>query len=194
MDLVVFGRRGGKRIADFVRGADLVPLPMDAGEEVRAEFERIRNSAGNSRPGPLRAAMQDEMMSQVGVFRTGEGMRTGRDAVLELRQRFLQDLGIDDRGHIFNTDLMEAWELGCLLDTAVATAESALQREESRGAHSREDFRERDDVNWLVHSLVSSDASSLVSSQLQLSLNHDKPVDRSLEAEDERFAPKERVY
>ncbi len=194
VDLVVFGRRGGKRIADFVRGADLVPLPMDAGEEVRAEFERIRNSAGNSRPGPLRAAMQDEMMSQVGVFRTGEGMRAGRDAVLELRQRFLQDLGIDDRGHIFNTDLMEAWELGCLLDTAVATAESALQREESRGAHSREDFCERDDVNWLVHSLVSSDASSLVSSQLQLSLNHDKPVDRSLEAEDERFAPKERVY
>ena len=163
VDLVVFGRRGGKRIADFVRGADLVPLPMDAGEEVRAEFERIRNSAGNSRPGPLRAAMQDEMMSQVGVFRTGAGMRAGRDAVLELRQRFLQDLGIDDRGHIFNTDLMEAWELGCLLDTAVATAESALQREESRGAHSREDFRERDDVNWLVHSLVSSDASSLVS-------------------------------
>ncbi len=194
VDLVVFGRRGGKRIANFVREAPLVPPPMDAGEEVRAEFERIRNSSGKSRPGELRARMQDEMMTQVGVFRSAEGMRQGLDAVLELRQRFLLDLGIDDRGQVFNTDLMEAWELGCLLDTAVVTAESALAREESRGAHSREDFRERDDANWLVHSLISSQASGLVTEQLDLSLNHDKPVDRSLEAEDARFAPKERVY
>ena len=194
VDLVVFGRRGGKRIANFVREAPLIPPPMDAGEEVRAEFERIRNSAGGSRPGELRAQMQSLMMTHVGVFRTAEGMRQGRDAVLELRRRFLQDLGIDDRGQVFNTDLMEAWELGCLLDTAVVTAESALAREESRGAHSREDFRERDDANWMVHSLISSQASGLVTEQLELSLNHDKPVDRSLEAEDERFAPKERVY
>ncbi|MCE2489162.1 MAG: succinate dehydrogenase flavoprotein subunit [Anaerolineae bacterium] len=194
VDLVVFGRRGGKRIANFVREAPLVPPPMDAAEEVRAEFERIRNSSGKSRPGELRARMQDEMMTHVGVFRSAEGMRQGLDAVLELRQRFLQDLGIDDRGQVFNTDLMEAWELGCLLDTAVVTAESALAREESRGAHSREDFRERDDANWLVHSLISSQASGLVTEQLELSLNHDKPVDRSLEAEDARFAPKERVY
>ena len=194
VDLVVFGRRGGKRIANFVREAPLIPPPMDAGEEVRAEFERIRNSAGDSRPGELRAQMQSLMMTHVGVFRTAEGMRQGRDAVLELRRRFLHDLGIDDRGQVFNTDLMEAWELGCLLDTAVVTAESALAREESRGAHSREDFRERDDANWMVHSLISSQASGLVTEQLELSLNHDKPVDRSLEAEDERFAPKERVY
>lgn len=194
VDLVVFGRRGGKRIANFVREAPLIPPPMDAGEEVRAEFERIRNSAGNSRPGELRTQMQSLMMTHVGVFRTAEGMQQGRDAVLELRQRFLHDLGIDDRGHVFNTDLMEAWELGCLLDTAVVTAECALAREESRGAHSREDFRERDDANWMVHSLISSHANGLVTEQLELSLNHDKPVDRSLEAEDERFAPKERVY
>ncbi len=194
VDLVVFGRRGGKRIANFVREAPLIPPPMDAGEEVRAEFERIRNSAGSSRPGALRAQMQSLMMTQVGVFRTADGMRQGRDAVLELRQRFLQDLGIDDRGQVFNTDLMEAWELGCLLDSAVVTAESALAREESRGAHSREDFRERDDANWMVHSLISSQASGLVTEQMELALNHDRPVDRSLEAEDERFAPKERVY
>ncbi len=194
VDLVVFGRRGGKRIAEFVRGADLVAPPAAAGEEVRAEFERIRNSAGGSRPGQLRTAMQDAMMSQVGVFRTAAGMRAGRDAVLELRHRFLHDLGIDDRGQIFNTDLMEAWELGCLLDTAVVTAESALQREESRGAHSREDFRERDDDKWMVHTLVSSAAGALMPEGLQLSLNHDKPVDRSLEADDQRFAPQARVY
>ena len=194
VDLIVFGRRGGKRIADFVRHADLVPLPMDAGEEVRAEFERIRNAAGASRPGSLRQAMQQEMMQQVGVFRTGEGMAAGRDALLELRQRFLQDLAIDDRGHIFNTDLMEAWELGCLLDTALVTAECALRREESRGAHSREDFRDRDDQRWMVHTLARSAAAGLVAPQLQLALNHDKPVDRSLEQQDDRFAPKERVY
>ena len=107
-------------------------------------------------------------------------MSAGRDAVLDLRQRFLQDLGIDDRGHVFNTDLMEAWELGCLLDTALVTAESALARKESRGAHSREDFRERDDDNWMVHTLISSQAGGLVTEQLELSLNHDKPVDFSL--------------
>ena len=87
-------------------------------------------------------------MDKVGVFRTEETMQEGLNEVKELRDRYMTDLHLDDQGNIFNTDLMEAWELGCLLDTAVITAASALQRKESRGGHSRDDYQKRDDENW----------------------------------------------
>ena len=195
VDLVVFGRRGGKKIAEFVKQADLIPLPANAGDEVQAEFNRIRSSQGNSRPGELRKTMQDVMMDKVGVFREETGMAEGLDKMQELRQRYMNDLQIDDQSNVFNTDLMEAWELGCLLDTAVITAQSALQRPESRGAHSREDYQKRDDENWLVHTLISHENSGLYpTSPLEMKVNTDKKVNRSLEAEDKRFVPKERVY
>jgi succinate dehydrogenase / fumarate reductase flavoprotein subunit len=90
---------------------------------------------------------------------------------------------------------MEAWELGCLLDTAVITAASALQRKESRGGHSREDYQQRDDDNWMVHTLISADCDEPYPVENpNLILNTKKAVNRSLEAEDKRFAPKERVY
>ena len=96
---------------------------------------------------------------------------------------------------LFNTDLMEAWELGCLLDTAVITAHSALNRKESRGAHSREDYKKRDDENWMVHTLISHQNSELYpTGKLDVAININKKVDRSLEADDKRFVPKERVY
>lgn len=195
VDLVVFGRRGGKKIAEFVKQADFIPLPTNPADEVQAEFNRIRTSKGDSKPGALRKTMQEVMMDKVGVFREETNMTEGRDAVVQLRERFFTDLQIDDQGNIFNTDLMEAWELGCLLDTAVITAESALQRKESRGGHSREDYPNRDDENWMVHTLVSSTSDELnpVSGH-KLEINLNKQVNRSLEAVDKRFAPKERVY
>lgn len=195
VDLVVFGRRGGKKIAEFVKQADFIPLPANPAEEVQAEFNRIRSSQGDSRAGELRQTMQQVMMDKVGVFREETSMAEGRDTMQELRQQFMTDLRIDDRGDIFNTDLLEAWELGCLLDTAVMTAESALQRKESRGAHSREDYQKRDDDNWMVHTLVSATNNELApTGALALEINTDKAVDRSLEADDKRFEPKERVY
>ena len=195
VDLIVFGRRGGKKIAEFVKQADLIPLPDHPAEEVQAEFSRIRSSSGNSRPGELRQEMQEVMMDKVGVFREEAGMAEGLEKMQELRQRYMTDLRIDDQGNIFNTDLMEAWELGCLLDTAVITAQSALQRPESRGAHSREDYQKRDDENWLVHTLITHKNSELYpTSALEMDVNTDKKVDRSLEADDKRFEPKERVY
>ena len=195
VDLIVFGRRGGKKIAEFVKQADFIPLPANPAEEVQAEFSRIRNSQGSSRPGALRKTMQEEMMDKVGVFREESIMAEGLANVQELRQRYMNDLRIDDQGNIFNTDLMEAWELGCLLDTAVMTAQSALQRPESRGAHSREDYQKRDDENWLVHTLISHENNELYpTSALEMNINTDKKVNRSLEADDKRFVPKERVY
>ncbi len=200
VDLVVFGRRGGMKMAEFARSADWLPLPADAGHAIQAEFERIRKSGGQSRPGELRAQMQATMMDNVGVFRTQETLQQGIDDLAALRERFHQDLRIDDKARVFNTDLMEAWELGCLLDLADVTARAALERKESRGAHSREDFQARDDQNWLVHSLVGHDGNL---ANPDYTLNFDKKVDLSLwEAEEaqgtpedqQKFRPRERVY
>ncbi|MCY4105687.1 MAG: succinate dehydrogenase flavoprotein subunit [Chloroflexi bacterium] len=196
VDLIVFGRLGGKRIAEVCAGSDLPPIAKDAAAEAQAAFAQLRASQGNSRPGELRQRLQETMMQNVGVFRTAETMQQALDELAELRDRYEKDLHIDDRGQRFNSDVMEAWELGCLLDLAEATARSALARRESRGAHSREDFPERDDQNWLVHSLISRDGD-------QLALRHDKTVDFSLWeeekargiAEDEQhFKPRPRVY
>lgn len=200
VDLVVFGRRGGMRMAEFVKGADWKPLPTDAEGEIRAEFDRIRNSTGKSRPGELRAKMQETMMKNIGVFRTQETMQKGINDLAELRERFYNDIHIDDKTHVFNTDLMEAWELGALLDLADVTARAAIERKESRGAHSREDFKERDDENWLAHSLISHDGALADPSY---TVSFDKPVDLSLWEEEvaqglpedkQKFRPKARVY
>jgi succinate dehydrogenase / fumarate reductase, flavoprotein subunit len=195
VDLVVFGRRGGKVIADYVKQTDFIPLPNNPAAEVQAEFQRLRTSKGKTRPGELRHTMQEVMMDKVGVFREEQGMQAGLDQVQELRLRYMNDLYIDDLGHVFNTDLMEAWELGCLLDTAVITAQSAVQRKESRGAHSREDYQKRDDENWMVHTLIfHKNAEAYPASPLQMEINTNKKVNRVLEESDKRFAPKERVY
>jgi succinate dehydrogenase / fumarate reductase flavoprotein subunit len=196
VDLVVFGRRGGMAIADYVKQADYVPLPANPEREVSAEMDRIRSSSGKTRPGELRAAMQKIMMENVGVFREEKNMQVALDCVRELRDRFNTDLHIDDKGFKFNTDVMEAWELGCLLDLAEGTTVAAINRKESRGAHAREDFQKRDDENWLVHSLVSRPAGTAPypAATVELNINTNKKVDLSLAAIDERFKPKERTY
>jgi succinate dehydrogenase / fumarate reductase flavoprotein subunit len=195
VDLVVFGRRGGMAIADYVKHADYAALPDQPTAEVSAELERIRTSSGRSRPGELRETMQRVMMEGVGVFREEKGMQAALDCMRDLKERFQNDLTIDDKGHKFNTDLLEAWELGCLLDMAEATALSAITRTESRGAHSREDYKERDDVNWLVHTLVKRTTDEAYPRGIaDLEVNTNKKVDMSLAAEDERFLPKVRTY
>jgi succinate dehydrogenase / fumarate reductase flavoprotein subunit len=138
--------------------------------------------------------MQKTMNDNVGVYRTHETMAGAIETLRELRESYNKDIHIDDRGKRFNTDVMEAWELGNLLDLAEVTAVSALNRKESRGGHSREDFPKRDDANLLVHTLVYRDAPSLYGTAPEYRINMDKKVDMSLAAEDPRFAPKERVY
>jgi succinate dehydrogenase / fumarate reductase flavoprotein subunit len=154
LDLVVFGKRGGKAMVEYCKTNDFVPLPGSPAAGIEAEMERIRLCKGGTRATSLREEMQQVMTDHVGVFRKAEGMQQAVDAIRELKQRFRDDLCIDDRGKVFNYDMLEAWELGCLLDIAEVTALSALKREESRGAHSREDFPERDDDNWLKHTLA----------------------------------------
>ncbi|GAB4576373.1 MAG: succinate dehydrogenase flavoprotein subunit [Anaerolineae bacterium] len=181
-DLIVFGRIAGKQAAEYVKAADLAPLPDDPAGMVQAELDRIRASKGGTRPGQLRQEMQDVMMDHVSVFRTEEGMQQALDKIRELKTRFESDLTIDDRGQQFNTDLLEAWELGALLDVAEVTAASALARKESRGAHSRDDYPKRDDENWLVHTFAARKDGEIV-------LDFSRKVDLSL-----NYEPKERVY
>lgn len=181
-DLVVFGRRAGLRMADYARNSDFVPLPKDPEAAAAAELERIRKSNGKVRPHTIRRTMQEVMMNDVGVFRTEDGMSQALKTLRELKEQYRNDLVIDDRGRRFNTDLLEAWELGALLDVAEVTTACALERKESRGGHSREDYPKRDDENYLCHSFC-------VVKDGEVQIDYNKKVDMSL-----NIQPKERVY
>lgn len=192
LDLVVFGRRGGMKIAEEVKEMDWLELPEDAGKAVEAEFNRIRGSKGKTKAFEIRAEMQKVMMEKVGVYRTDELLKEAVEEVKALKEAFHNDLTIDDDGNVWNTDLMEAWELGCMLDIAEVTAISALERTESRGAHSRDDYKTRNDEEWMVHTLIGTDTGDMLNPDYQINLK--KKVDLSLAENDDRFIPKERVY
>ncbi len=152
-DLVVYGRRAGRHIGQYVRTIGFTPLPENPHEEAVAQLEHLRTNEGGERVASIRKAMQETMMDSVSVFRTEERMSRALDTLRDLQERY-KNIRIDDKGKRFNTDLLEAWELGNLLELAEATTVSALNRTESRGAHSHEDYPERDDENWLKHTLA----------------------------------------
>jgi succinate dehydrogenase / fumarate reductase flavoprotein subunit len=182
LDLVVFGKRSGQHIANYCQEAELLPLPQDPAGEVIAEFERIRNGSGGIKPTELRKQMQKTMTKNVGVFRTKEMADESLRDLKELRAQFNSNIQIDDKGKQFNTDILEAWELGCLLELAEVTAVSAKAREESRGGHARDDFPKRNDEKWLVHTFYYREADD---SGYRLAY---RPVTMG------RYQPKERVY
>ncbi len=153
VDLIVFGRRAGRDMVRYVKEAKFTPLPREPEARARETLERLLNNTGGESAADIRSELQKTMMDHVGVFRTAEGMQQALDRIHALQERY-QRVQINDKGKRFNQELLEAWEVGCLLDLAEVTTASALARQESRGAHSREDFPERDDANWLKHTLV----------------------------------------
>ena len=181
VDLVVFGRRAGRHIAQYCQGADQGRLATGTGDAVYSDLERIRTGTGGVKPYTLRRRMQQTMTDNVGVFRTEATMSRAVEELRELRHDYQTKLQIDDKGQSYNTDLLEAWELGCLLELAEVTAVAACARQESRGGHAREDFPERDDERYLQHSLVAYDGRGGHTLEY-------KPVVMG------RYKPKKRVY
>jgi succinate dehydrogenase / fumarate reductase flavoprotein subunit len=180
VDLLVFGRRAGRQMARYAAGVERPrPIP-DAVEPARAELEAIRTrpSSGES-AAAIRTELQDVMMDNVGVFRDGKMLTAALARVRELEARH-DRISITDCGSVFNTELIEARELGYLLDIAHATVSGALARTESRGAHSREDYPERDDKKWLKHTLAYRGT--------------DGPTLRYKDVSITRFEPKPRTY
>jgi len=152
-DLLVFGRRAGRNAAAFAAQAEFGTLPKDVKDRAREMIDRVMNGPRKERVSQLRGELQSSMMDNASVFRTHETLSAQVAKIAELEQRY-RDVGVEDKGKVYNTELIEALELGFLLDNAKLLVHAALNRTESRGAHSREDYKERDDVNWLKHTLV----------------------------------------
>jgi succinate dehydrogenase / fumarate reductase flavoprotein subunit len=179
LDIIVFGKYSGLKGAEFANGVDFQPLPENPADFARAQFEALLKEGGTEKASDIATEMKSVMNDHVGVFRTEEGMQNALQVIQELKERF-KHVQVGDRGKIFNTDILNTWELGNLLDLAEVTTVSALARRESRGAHAREDYPKRDDQDWMKHTLA-----WLRDDDVELRY---KPVTLT------RFEPKERVY
>jgi succinate dehydrogenase flavoprotein subunit len=179
LDLITFGKHAGLRAAEFVKDAVFQPLPGDPTDFTRATFDRMLANQGQERLSDISKEMKRVMFDHVGIFRTGTGMQQALAKVRELQERF-KKVQVEDHGKVFNTNLINTWELGNLLDLAELVTVCAINRTESRGAHSRDDFPKRDDANWLKHTL-----SWVTEGKIKIDY---KPVVLT------KYQPKERVY
>jgi succinate dehydrogenase / fumarate reductase flavoprotein subunit len=177
VDLVVFGRRAGRHMLDYVKHADLPVLPPDPDFYARAQVNDLLTRPKGERVADLRRDLQVMMMDKASVVRTAESLTSASNEIRDLRDRYTR-VGIDDHGATFNTDLTEALEFGAMLECADTLVTGALAREESRGAHFRDDFQSRDDVNWLKHTMLKKTSGGLELTKRDVSITEFQPMER----------------
>ena len=187
IDLVVFGKSAANRAAEIVKpGLPHEELPQSETDKCLDRFNKLRNSNGSTKTSELRLSMQETMQSKCGVFRTEKTLKEG---IRNIRKPFegIKDISVSDKSLLFNTDLVETLEFDNLIRQAMTTIDSAYHRKESRGAHAREDFKKRDDKNYMTHTVVWQNGNNVKVAY--------RPVHaRTLTNDVQYFPPKERVY
>ncbi len=192
IDLVVFGRATGHRLRELLKpGAAQAPLPQDSADLALGRLDHFRNASGGSPTAQVRVEMQRAMSQHAAVFRTDELMAEGKEKLAQTYAR-MQDIHVSDRSLIWNTDLVETLELDNLIAQATVTMHSAFNRKESRGAHAHEDFPNRDDANWMKHTISWFDGWGGKGGQVTLDY---RPVHEYTLSDDVAYIePKARVY
>jgi succinate dehydrogenase / fumarate reductase flavoprotein subunit len=188
LDINVFGRRGGLSAAAYANSADFVEMPANPEADTLALLQRLRDGGGTELVARIRDDLQNTMDANASVYRTEATLKQAEVDIAGLKERYLR-VGVADRGKRYNTELLEAVELGFLLDLAECLVVSAKARNESRGGHFREDYPTRDDVNFMRHTMAYKvpDASGATSFQSDVRLDY-KPVVQT------RYQPMERKY
>lgn len=180
LDIVVFGRRGGKKISQFLKTAEHHEFKTDPAEKTREMMNSLLAQSGGEKISNIRKDLQQNMMDKCGIFRNEKDLTENKGIIKQLKERY-KNISIQDKSKVFNTDLIETIELGNLLDIAESVNEAALNRQESRGAHTREDFPKRDDAGWMKHTFITKNESG------DPKIDY-KPVVKT------RFEPMERKY
>lgn len=186
LDINVFGKRAGISAAEYAQAADFLPIPEDAANRTLELLGMLRDGTGTEKVGAIRKELQDVMDADMQVFRTADTIKNALNVIANLEERY-KNISVQDKGKRFNLDLLEAVELGFLLELAKVMSVAALHRQESRGGHFREDFPNRDDEKFMKHSMVYLDPEAETESIAGLRFDT-KPVIFT------RYEPMERKY